>query len=199
MKAVVLLSGGIDSTVVLYGALEQGYDVTALSFDYGQRHAYELECAKRITAHRNVPHIVQALPLPHMKSPLLDREATKQGNMYVSGRNTLFLSYALALCESIRAPHIFIGANADDFSGYPDCRPEYIRAFQRVANLAGVHQGYEILAPLINLSKQDIVTKGRALGVDFTMTSSCYAPVDGVACGVCDACILRERALKCTQ
>lgn len=199
MKAVVLLSGGIDSTVVLYSALDQGYNVTALSFDYGQRHAYELECAARIAAHRNVPHIVQSLALSHVKSPLLDREATKKGNMYVPARNTLFLSYALALCESIAAPHIFIGANADDFSGYPDCRPDYIRAFQRVANLAGVQQGYEIRAPLINLNKQEIVLKGHALGVDFDMTSSCYAPVDGVACGICDACELRERALACIK
>ena len=199
MKAVVLFSGGIDSTVVLYEALSAGYDVTALSFNYGQRHVTELEHARSTAARLKIPHHIQPVSLSYVKSPLLDGDAHKEGNMYVPARNTLFLSFALALCESVGATNIFIGANADDFAGYPDCRPVYMKAFKDLANLAGLQRGYQIHAPLINLSKQEIVKRGHELGVDFDSTSSCYAPLSGQPCNVCDACVLRAKALQCTK
>lgn len=200
MKAVVLLSGGIDSTVMLYEVIKQGYEVRALSFDYGQRHKYELQCAKRITDYLQVEHIVLSLDLASIQSPLLSDRGRKLGNMYVPARNTIFLSHAVALCETVGAESIFIGANADDYNGYPDCRIEYIKAFEEAANLGSATGSYKVIAPLIDLDKQDIVKMGRGLGVNFDMTSSCYSPsVEGKPCLVCDACLLRERVLSCTK
>ena len=208
-KAVVLLSGGLDSTTVLAIAKQQGYEVHALSFDYGQIHRIELEAAARIASHAGVDHKVAKIDLrvfggsaltdniavPKHRS--LDAMSTGVPITYVPARNTIFLSFALAWAEVLGATDIFIGVNALDYSGYPDCRPEYIAAYERMANLAtkagtegGAH--FKIHTPLIEMSKRQIVETGLSLGVDYSMTTSCYDPSPtGESCGSCDACLLR--------
>ena len=210
-KAVVLVSGGLDSATVAAVAREQGFALYALSFDYGQRHRLELDCAARVARHLGaVEHVVMPLNLRTFGgSALTDRIAVPKGRSYeeieqgipvtyVPARNTIFLAYALAWAEVLGAADIFIGVNALDYSGYPDCRPEYIQAFQHLARLAtkaGVEgRGVTIHTPLIHMTKAQIIQTGTRLGVDYRLTSSCYDPApEGVACGECDACRLRLR------
>jgi 7-cyano-7-deazaguanine synthase len=213
-KAVVLLSGGMDSATTAAIALEQGYDVHALSFRYGQRHAVELEAARRIVERLRIArHLVLDVDLRAFGGSALtgdmavpkDTPAERIGAgipaTYVPARNTIFLALALGWAEALGARDIFIGANALDYSGYPDCRPEFIAAFERMANLAtraGVEgDGFRIHTPLITLSKRDIVLRGQALGVDYGLTSTCYDPApDGAACGRCEACSLRLKGFR---
>jgi 7-cyano-7-deazaguanine synthase len=206
MRAVVLLSGGLDSATVLAWARRQGFDCYALSFDYGQRHAAELAAARRVAAALAVvEHKVLRLDLGEIGgSALTDPgiavpETPGDGIpvTYVPARNTLFLAIALGWAEVLGARDLFIGVNAVDYSGYPDCRPEFITAFARLANLAtraGVEGAdFRIHAPLIDLTKAQIITQGIALGVDLGLTLSCYqADAEGRACGRCDACRLRR-------
>ena len=211
-KAVVLLSGGLDSTTVLAIANASGYETYALSFSYGQRHSWELECARKIAANSGVKdHRVAQIDLRVFggsaltadisvpKGRSLEEMSDKIPVTYVPARNTIFLSFALAWAEVLGSSDIFIGVNALDYSGYPDCRPEFIEAFERLANLAtkaGVegHQNLKIHTPLISLSKAEIVRKGRELGVDYGLTSSCYDPSStGQPCGACDSCLLRQK------
>ena len=202
--AVVLLSGGLDSATALALALQQGYTCHALSLDYGQRHNAELAAAKRIADAAGVEHKVVFIGLNAIGgSALTDASIAVPDHAtegipvtYVPARNTIFLSLALGWAEVLGAWDIFIGVNAVDYSGYPDCRPEYIAAFQQLARLAtkgGVEGGdFRIHTPLIELSKADIIRTGTRLGVDYANTVSCYsADVNGRACGVCDACRLR--------
>ena len=208
-RAVVLLSGGMDSATTAAIARQEGFEVCALSVHYGQRHAVELEAARRVAAALGVlRHVVVELNLrafggsaltsdiPVPKDTPPERIGTGIPSTYVPARNTIFLSLALAWAETLDARDIFIGANALDYSGYPDCRPEYIEAFERMANLAtraGMEgAGVRIHTPLIALGKADIVRRGLQLGVDFGLTSTCYDPApDGAACGRCEACLLR--------
>jgi 7-cyano-7-deazaguanine synthase len=209
-RAVVLLSGGLDSTTTLAIAKSGGYETYALTFRYGQRHEVEIEAARRIAALYGVArHVVTEIDLRAFGgSALTDEIEVPKGReldemadgipvTYVPARNTIFLSFALAWAEVIGASDIFIGVNALDYSGYPDCRPEYIEAFQRMADLAtkaGVEgrQKLNIHTPLINLTKAQIVQKGIELGVDYSQTVTCYDPTnEGAACGECDACLLR--------
>ena len=214
-KAVVLLSGGLDSTTVLDIARDEGYGTYAMSFRYGQRHTMELECAKNVAeALRGQQHKVVDIDLRTFGASALtadievpkDRPDTEMGDgipiTYVPARNTIFLSYALAWAEILVADTIFIGANAIDYSGYPDCRPEYIEAYQRMANLA-TQAGVEgktklkIRAPLMDKTKAEIIQIGVALGVDYSLTLSCYDPdTKGRACGGCDSCLLRKKGFK---
>ena len=208
-KAVVLVSGGLDSSTALALAKEQGYACYALSFDYGQRHRCELEAARKVADNLAVvEHKLISLNLDSIGgSALTDaaipvpQSAAETGSAgipvtYVPARNTIFLSLALGWAEVLEASHIFIGVNAVDYSGYPDCRPEYIEAYEHMANLA-TKAGVEgrrlyIETPLINLSKAAIIREGARLGVDYSITVSCYAPDEaGLACGRCDACRLR--------
>ncbi|MCI0682938.1 MAG: 7-cyano-7-deazaguanine synthase QueC [Gemmataceae bacterium] len=214
-KAVVLLSGGLDSATTFALARSQGFAVHALSFDYGQRHRIELECATKLAERMQaVQHVIMPIDLRRFGGSALtsdvavpkDRpiEEMSQGIpvTYVPARNTIFLSFALAWAEVLGANDIFIGVNALDYSGYPDCRPEYIEAFQNMANLAtkaGVEgrQRLTIHTPLIRMTKADIIRQGLALGVDFALTTSCYDPAaDGKACGRCDACLLRLKGFS---
>jgi 7-cyano-7-deazaguanine synthase len=209
-KAVLLLSGGVDSTTTAAIALHEGFDVHALSVRYGQRHAVELEAARRVAERLGIRrHVIVDLdlrafggsaltadvPVPR-DTPLADIGARIPAT-YVPARNTIFLSLALAWAETLGARDIFFGANALDYSGYPDCRPEYLEAYTRMADLAtraGVEEGVRlrIHAPLLRLTKAEIVARGVALGLDYGMTSSCYDPAaDGAACGRCESCILR--------
>jgi 7-cyano-7-deazaguanine synthase len=210
-KAVVLLSGGLDSTTTLAIALDEGYAVHALTFRYGQRHEIEIEAARRIAAAFNVPaHVVVDFDLRTFGGSALtgNIEVPKGRSVeemaigipvtYVPARNTIFLSFALAWAEVLGAEHIFAGMNAVDYSGYPDCRPEYMAAFERMANLATKaavegKQRIRIHTPLIELSKAEIIRRGLELGVDYSLTNSCYdpEPATGAACGQCDACLLR--------
>jgi len=209
MKAVILLSGGLDSATVLAIARSEGYECRCLSIDYGQRHRAELSAAERVAkslgAHE---HRVVKLDLATFGgSALTDRniavpvEGVKNGIpvTYVPARNALFLCHALAWAEVLESSHIFIGVNALDYSGYPDCRPEFIEAYERMANLAtkaGVEgrTRVKIHTPLLHLTKAGIVKLGRELGLDFGLTFSCYDPgADGRACGQCDACQLRRK------
>jgi 7-cyano-7-deazaguanine synthase len=213
-RAVVLLSGGMDSATTAAIALQQGFDVHALSFRYGQRHKAELDAARRVAERLKLSsHLVLDIDLRAIGgSALTDKlEVPKDTPLehigrqipptYVPARNTIFLSFALALAEVIGASNIFIGANAMDFSGYPDCRPEYFRAFQAMANLA-TRAGVEgdritIHTPLIQLSKREIIQRGLALGVDFSVTLTCYDPDEtGAACGRCEACTLRLKGFR---
>lgn len=204
-KAVILLSGGLDSITVLAFAKKQGYQCYSLSFDYGQRHNAEIKAAQKIAAHYQVAeHKIINLGLNSIGGSALTDEhiqvpnAPQQGIpvTYVPARNTVFLSFALGWAEVLEARDIFIGVNAVDYSGYPDCRPEFISAFQNLANLAtkaGVEGEKTVIhTPLINLSKTEIIQMGVRLGVDYQQTVSCYvADKDGRACGQCDACRLR--------
>lgn len=210
--AVVLLSGGLDSTTVLAIARSEGYSPYALSFGYGQRHSIELEAAARTAqALGAMRHVVMDIDLRVFGgSALTDDIAVPHHDLaaqltddipitYVPARNTVFLSFALAWAETLSASDVFIGVNALDYSGYPDCRPEYIHAYEQMANLAtkaGVEgrQHLKIHAPLIALTKAQIIKRGLALGVDYSMTHSCYDPdAVGRACGTCDSCLLRRR------
>lgn len=208
MKAVVLLSGGLDSATCLAIAKAQNFTCYALSFSYGQRHPAELAAAHHIAQASDVAdHRVVQLDIGQFgASALTDtsievpdyQDSTQIPTTYVPARNTVFLAIALGLAESIGAYDIFIGANAVDYSGYPDCRPEFINAFQSLANIAtkaGVEgQKFTIQAPLLHLSKAEIIQKGTALGVDYGLTVSCYqATPQGEACGRCDSCVLRRK------
>jgi 7-cyano-7-deazaguanine synthase len=204
---VVLLSGGVDSTTTLAMAQAQGFDCHALSFSYGQRHGVELEAAQRIARAFGVDHKILSIDLRAFGGSALtgdiavpkDRPLDESIPVtYVPARNTIFLSFALAWAEVLGAHDIFIGVNALDYSGYPDCRPEYIAAFQRMADLAtkaGVEGGHiRIHTPLIALTKADIIRKGLELGVDYELTFSCYDPSPaGDPCGRCDACVIRAK------
>lgn len=208
--AVVLLSGGLDSTTLLAVAVRDGFRAHALTFRYGQRHALEIEAARRVAArlsaatHRIVDIDLRAFGGSALTADLAvprDRPLAEMGEAipvtYVPARNTIFLSFALAWAEVLGASDIFIGVTAIDFSGYPDCRPEYIAAYERMANLAtraAVEGGQRVRihTPLIALTKAEIIRRGRELGVDYAMTLTCYDPSpDGAACGRCDACQLR--------
>jgi 7-cyano-7-deazaguanine synthase len=210
-NAVILSSGGIDSTTVLAIAQHQGYTLYSLSFSYGQRHTIELNCAKKVAERFKVKqHLILNLDLEKIGgSALTDNldvpKSRKTSEIakgipitYVPARNTIFLSYALAWAEVLQSSDIFIGVNAIDYSGYPDCRPEYIEAFEHMANLAtkaGVENRLriKIRTPLLHMTKAQIIRKGVELGVDFSITHSCYDPSPtGLACGQCDSCILRK-------
>jgi 7-cyano-7-deazaguanine synthase len=207
--AVVLLSGGLDSATVLAIARADGFKPHALSFRYGQRHSIELEAARRVAERAGVSHIIADIDLrvfggsaltgdidvPHHVSA--GELGTEIPVTYVPARNTIFLSFALAYAETLGADDIFIGVNALDYSGYPDCRPEYIHAFEQMANLAtkaGVQGNHmKIRAPLIDLAKAQIIRKGLELGVDYSLTRSCYDPDGTTPCGTCDSCLLRRK------
>ena len=214
-QAVLLLSGGLDSTTMLALAVQQGFEVHAMTFRYGQRHSSEIEAARRVARHYGVrDHVVVDIDLRTFGGSALtadidvpkDRtdDAIAHGIpiTYVPARNTIFLSFCLAWAEVLGASDIFIGVNALDYSGYPDCRPEYVAAFQTMANLAtrGGVEGttpIRIQTPLLQLTKREIVQIGISLGVDYSLTLSCYDPTsDGVACGHCDACQLRMRGFR---
>jgi 7-cyano-7-deazaguanine synthase len=214
-RAVVLLSGGLDSTTTLAIARAAGFDTYALSSQYGQRHTYELAAARRVAVALGAEdHIVATIDLRVFGGSALtsDIDVPKHRPLdtvgdgipitYVPARNTIFLSFALAWAEVLHAEDIFIGVNALDYSGYPDCRPEYIEAYQRMANLAvkvaveGT-SSIKIHTPLIAMSKADIIRRGLELGVDFGMTSSCYDPdEEGIPCGACDSCQLRLKGFR---
>ena len=214
-KAVLLLSGGLDSTTMLALALQQGFDVHAMTFRYGQRHSSEIDAARRVARHYGVrDHVVADIDLRTFGGSALtadiavpkDRtdDAIAHGIpvTYVPARNTIFLSFCLAWAEVLPASDIFIGVNALDYSGYPDCRPEYVNAFQAMANLAtrGGVEGttpIRIQTPLLHLTKREIVELGLSLGVDYSLTLSCYDPsAAGIACGHCDACHLRLKGFS---
>jgi 7-cyano-7-deazaguanine synthase len=214
-KAVVLLSGGMDSATTAAIALSRGFDVHALSFRYGQRHAAELDAARRVARQLGIRrHEVVDIDLRAFggsaltgdlavpKDTPLDQIGERIPPTYVPARNTIFLAFALSWAEVLGASDIFMGANALDYSGYPDCRPEYIQAFQRMADLAtraGVEEGRRLTihTPLIELSKREIIQRGQALGVDYSVTLTCYDPApDGAACGHCEACLLRLKGFR---
>jgi len=209
-KAIVLLSGALDSTTVLAAATNEGFDIIALTFNYGQRHNYEIECAKEIATSYNITkHQIANIDLGSIGGSALtddidvpkNRDAGEMNSeipiTYVPARNTIFLSYALALAEVENSFNIFIGVNALDYSGYPDCRPEYIDSFQKMGRLAtkyGVEETekLQIHTPLIDLKKSEIIKLGIELGVDYSKTHSCYDPLGkDEPCGKCDACLLR--------
>ncbi len=212
-KAVILLSGGLDSTTCLAIAKHQGFDLNALTLNYGQRHDFELKSAQKIVDHFKIKnHSVVNINLAQFGGSALtdeidvpkDRSESEMTDIpitYVPARNTVFLSLALAWAETINAFNIFIGVNVLDYSGYPDCRPEYIAAFEKTANLAtkaGVSgERFKIHTPLINMKKSEIILNGLKLGVDYSLTSSCYDPLkNGTPCGHCDACILRLKGFQ---
>ena len=213
--AVLLLSGGLDSTTLLAHALNEGLDVHAMTFRYGQRHSIEVAAARRVAESYGIgDHVIVDIDLRTFGGSALtsDVEVPKDRDVgvesdeipitYVPARNTIFLSFALAWAEVLGAGDIFIGVNALDYSGYPDCRPEYISAFEHMANLAtrgGVDGSnrVRIRAPFIDLSKAEIIRRGLELGVDYGITQSCYDPSsDGLACGHCDACQLRLKGFR---
>jgi len=214
-RAVVLLSGGLDSATALAVAKAEGFEPYALSFRYGQRHQAEIDSAARVAKTMGVAeHLIADIDLRHFGGSALtseiavpkDRSPDRMGEgipiTYVPARNTIFLSFALAWSEVLEGSDIFIGVNALDYSGYPDCRPEYISAYERMANLAtkaGVegHQALRIHTPLIRLTKAQIICKGTGLGVDYGLTSSCYDPgEDGRPCCRCDSCQLRAKGFS---
>jgi len=208
-RAVVLLSGGLDSATALAIARSQGYELHAISFDYGQRHRFELAAAQKVAQAAAVAsHVLfrvdtsifrgsaltNDIPVPHNRAE--SEMSTGIPVTYVPARNTIFLSVALGLAESLQANDLFLGVNAVDYSGYPDCRPEFVQAFEKMANLAtkvGVEGGQiRIHAPLIQLTKGQIIQQGLRLSVDYSLTHSCYDPAaDGASCGECDSCLLR--------
>ncbi len=220
-RAVVLFSGGLDSTTVLKIAIDEGFEVIPLTFFYNQRHKAEIEHAKEIVKFFNLKnHVILNLDFGQIKgSALVDlsvdvpknrinknkREKSGSANdipvTYVPARNTIFLSYALAVAEVNLAGDIFIGANYIDYSGYPDCRPDYLKAFEKMANLATRASvtgeiNFKINAPLLKLTKKDIIIKAFDIGAPLELTHSCYDPIEGLACGVCDSCILRRRGFE---
>ena len=215
MRAVVLSSGGIDSTTAMAIAKSEGCEIYSLSFNYGQRHKIELEMAKKIAGFFSAKkHIIIDIDLRKFGGSALtadidvpkDRPLAEMNRgipvTYVPARNTIFLSFALAWAEALNADAIFIGVNALDYSGYPDCRTEYINAFEKMANLAtkaGVvgKTRFKIKTPLINMTKAEIIKKGSELGIDYSFTWSCYDPQpDGAHCGRCDSCLLRKKGFK---
>jgi 7-cyano-7-deazaguanine synthase len=212
-KAVVLLSGGLDSATAMAMAKSKGFEVYALSFLYGQRHSHELKFAKKQVKIQNIKfHKIIKIDLRNFGGSALTDDILVPKNRsdkkisseipvtYVPARNTIFLSYALAFAEVINSHDIFIGVNALDYSGYPDCRPEYIEAFEKMANLATKNaiegNKLKIHTPLINLSKAEIIVTGTKLGVDYKYTTSCYDPENGVSCRVCDSCKLRLKGFN---
>jgi 7-cyano-7-deazaguanine synthase len=214
-KAVVLSSGGLDSTTIMAIAKKEGFAIYSLSFDYGQRHSFELESARRVASFFDVKdHMIIDIDLRKIGGSSLTSDidvpkgrseediAKEIPITYVPARNTIFLSYALALAEVLECADIFIGVNAVDYSGYPDCRPEYIEAFEKMANLAtkaGVENRtkFKIHTPLIHMTKAEIIRCGLELGVDYSITHSCYDPSpEGLACGSCDSCIIRQKGFK---
>ena len=212
-RAVILLSGGLDSTTCLAIAREQGFDLFALTVNYGQRHVFELQAAKNVALSLDIEkHSVLDIDLAQFGGSALtddievpkDRVESEMSDIpatYVPARNTVLLSVALARAETLESFDIFIGVNALDYSGYPDCRPEYIESFERTANLAtkaGVSgKNFHIHTPLINMTKAEIIKSGTKLGVDYGLTFSCYDPQETDApCGHCDACILRLKGFK---
>ena len=214
-RAVVLLSGGLDSATTLAIARSEGFECYAISFDYGQRHLHELESAARVAQAGDVrEHLVYRLDACSFAGSALtggvdvpkdrneDELSTGIPVTYVPARNTVFLSVALGWSEIVGASDLYVGVNAVDYSGYPDCRPEFIEAFERLANLAtkvGVEQDspYRIHAPLISLTKSEIIERGTSLGVDYSLTHSCYDPTDdGHSCGRCDSCTLRLKGFS---
>ena len=206
-KAVILLSGGLDSTTTLYYAKSKGYKCSALIFDYGQRHDRELRSAAAVAKHAKVPYHILKIALPWKGSSLLDasrrlpvsRTMKQIGkgipSTYVPARNTIFLSFALSFAESIKAKAIFIGANAIDFSGYPDCRPAFYRAFQQVIKTGTKAQKIKVLTPLINMTKAQIIALGLKLKAPLGSTWSCYQGGKR-PCGVCDSCKLRGQGFS---
>ena len=220
-RAVVLFSGGLDSATVLKIAIDEGFEVIPLTFFYNQRHKTEIEHAKKIVNFFNLNnHAIVNLDFGQIKgSALVDLSVAVPKNRinknklekannandipitYVPARNTIFLSYALAVAEVNLAGDIFIGANYIDYSGYPDCRPDYLRAFEKMANLATKASvtgeiNFKINAPLLKLTKKDIIIKAFEIGAPLELTHSCYDPIEGLACGVCDSCILRRRGFE---
>lgn len=214
-KAVVLLSGGLDSSTVLKIATAKHSYVYALSFRYGQRHSVELDCARRVADSANVAnHVIVDIDLRQFGGSALtddidvpkDRSDSEMADeipiTYVPARNTIFLSFALAWAEVLKADNIYVGVNAVDYSGYPDCRPEFITAFETMANLATKEtvegrSNITIHTPLIDLTKEQIIREGIALGVDYSLTSSCYDPEDdGNPCRSCDSCLLRQKGFS---
>lgn len=209
-RAIILLSGGLDSAVTGASAREQGYALYSLTFHYGQRHSQEIAAARRVADWLGVEEqVVQQFDLRVFGGSALtsDMAVPKSGDSsgipvtYVPARNTIFLSVALAFAETRGAQEIFLGVNAVDYSGYPDCRPAFIEAFERLANVAtkaGVDgRGFHIRAPLLRMSKADIVREGARLGLDFALTHSCYdPPAESVACGLCDSCVLRREGFR---
>jgi 7-cyano-7-deazaguanine synthase len=213
-RAIILLSGGLDSATLLALAHSRGHDCHALSFDYGQRHKGELQAANRVARSIGVvEHVVIDIDLGQFGNSALtaDIDVPKHETVedigegipvtYVPARNTIFLSLGLAFAESRGARQIFIGVNALDYSGYPDCRPEFIEAFQAVANLgtkAATESGQQISieAPLVDMTKADIIAMGSGLGVDYSLTTSCYDPIGEYACARCDACLLRQKGFQ---
>jgi 7-cyano-7-deazaguanine synthase len=213
-RAVVLLSGGVDSTTTLAIVIAEGYEAYALSFNYGQRHQSEMEAARRVAKSLGAKeHCVAKMDLRVFGGSALtdDLDVPKQRSetdighgipiTYVPARNTIFLAYALAWAEVIQARDIFLGVNAIDYSGYPDCRPEFIEAFEKLADLgtkAGVEgERFQIHTPLIKFSKAEIISKAVDLNVDFSLTHSCYDPSpEGLACGECDSCLLRLKGFR---
>jgi len=211
-KAITLLSGGIDSTTTMGIAKSERYQIYALSFNYGQKNKFELEAAKNISKNFKVKqHLIINIDLAKFEGsaltskiqvPEYDGRKNKQIPVtYVPARNTIFLSYALGWAESLELTDIFFGANIVDYSGYPDCRPEYVSAFEKVAKL-GTRQGIlgkdiKIHTPIINMSKSQIIKKGIQLGIDYSKTHSCYNPIEeGLSCGVCESCVIRKEGFK---
>ena len=213
--AVVLLSGGIDSTTTMAIAQSDGFEICALSFDYGQRHKIELDAAKKIARQFNVKrHLIIEIPLRKIggsaltsdigvpKGLTIQKIGRKIPVTYVPARNTIFLSFALGFAEVTGAEDIYIGVNALDYSGYPDCRPEFVESFEKMANLATQKtvegkMNIKIRTPLIKLTKAQIIRKGLEFGIDYSLTHSCYDPSDsGKACGSCESCVLRKRGFQ---
>jgi len=213
-KAVVLVSGGLDSATTLAIARSQGFEIYAITFDYGQRHRFELDAARRVCESQGVTELVvfkmdtsifrgsaltNDIPVPHNRNESQMSEGIPV--TYVPARNTIFLSVGLGLAESVGANDLFIGVNAVDYSGYPDCRPEFIRAFETMANMA-TKAGVEgnrltVHTPLIQLTKAEIIRRGLSLNVDYSLTHSCYDPLaDGASCGECDSCQLRLKGFR---
>jgi queuosine biosynthesis protein QueC len=209
-KAVVLFSGGLDSTTVLVYAMKQGYDVYPLTFSYGQRHAIEIKQSERTLEKYGLMQrqTIFSIDLtPFVNCSLINKnlevpefEENRIPSTYVPSRNIIFLSIASGLAETLGAEKIFIGVNSVDYSGYPDCRPEFVEAFNKtiaVGTKQGVESGIEVVAPILNMSKKEIIELGMSLGVDYSLTHSCYNPTsDGISCGVCDSCRLRLEGFR---
>jgi len=209
-KGIILLSGGLDSATVAAMAIKEGFNLSAITFNYSQRHEIEIKCAEKLVCYFKMDgHVIITIQSEIFRSALIPKsgiEVPKNREIieceipetYVPARNILFLSYALAYAESTGAQDIFIGANAVDYSGYPDCRPEFFTAFKQMADIgtkAGTEgRGFTIHTPLINLKKHEIIKAGMELGVDYSLTHSCYDPLpDGTSCGECDSCFLRRK------